>query len=116
MFCPKCGSEFEAGYTRCEECEADLVESLPLDEEQYTELVTIFEGDAEAAAVVRGKLESMGIEAWIQGDAAQSVFPNLSPVSVEVRAEDADAALEALVDVVALEEDADPGEEPGDQS
>ena len=118
MFCPKCLSEFEAGFTRCAECETDLVESLPSDEEEYTELVTVFEGDSEAAAVVRGKLESTGIEAWIDSEATRSVFPNLSPVSVQVRAEDASAARQVLVDVVALEEGIEPeqGVEPGEQA
>ena len=105
MFCPKCGSEFEEGYTRCEPCDADLVAALPVDEEEYTELVTVFEGDDEAAAVVRGKLESLGIDAWIEGEAARGVFPNLTPVAVQVRAEDADAALDALAEP----EDADEG-------
>jgi hypothetical protein len=111
MFCPKCLSEFEAGYTRCAECETELVESLASDVEEYTELVTVFEGDAEAAAVVRGKLESVGIEAWIEREGAQSVFPSLSPGAVQVRAEDAEAAFKALADVVALEEDAESGEQ-----
>ena len=118
MFCPKCRSEFEAGFTRCEECETDLVESLPSDEEEYTELVTVFEGDAEAAAVVRGKLESMGIVAWIEGEATRGVFPSLPPAAVQVRAEDAEAACQARVDVVALEEDAEPVEveDPGEEA
>ncbi len=106
MFCPQCRSEFEQGYTRCQECDTDLVEALPLDEEEYTELVTVFEGDGEAAAVVRGKLESTGIQAWIQGDAAHGVFPSLSPGVVQVRAEDEAAARQALADVVAVDEDA----------
>ena len=28
MFCPVCKSEFRTGFTRCEGCDADLVESL----------------------------------------------------------------------------------------
>ena len=28
MFCPVCQDEFRAGFTRCEDCDADLVESL----------------------------------------------------------------------------------------
>jgi hypothetical protein len=106
MFCPKCRSEFEGGYTRCDACDADLVETLPVDEEEYTDLVTVFEGDDETAAVIRAKLESVGIEAWIQGEAAHGVFPNLSPAAVQVRAEDSVAACQALEDVVALGEDA----------
>ena len=118
MFCPKCRSEFEAGYTRCAECDTDLVESLSSDEEESTELVTVYEGDAEAAAVVRAKLESAGIGAWIQGEGAQGLFPNLSPVAVQVRAEDAAAADTALGDVMALDENTvvDELENPSDES
>ncbi len=118
MFCPKCGSEFEVGFTRCETCETDLVESLPTEEEEYTELVLVFEGDAEAAAVVRGKLESAGIEAWIEGEGTHGVFPSLSPGAVQVRAEDEAAARQTLADAVALKEDAETLEEetPGDQA
>ena len=46
MFCPKCRSEFEAGYTRCAACDADLVESLPVDEEDYRDHMTIFASDS----------------------------------------------------------------------
>jgi hypothetical protein len=28
MFCPKCKSEYRFGFTRCEDCDVDLVESL----------------------------------------------------------------------------------------
>jgi hypothetical protein len=28
MFCPKCKAEYRVGFTRCEDCNADLVESL----------------------------------------------------------------------------------------
>jgi hypothetical protein len=117
MFCPVCGSEFEAGYTRCEQCETDLVESLSMDQEEYTDLVTVFEGDHEAASVVCAKLESVGVEAWIQGEAVRGVFPSLSPAAVQVRAEDEAAARQALADVVALEENAEAGngEDSGEQ-
>jgi hypothetical protein len=29
MFCPKCKTEYRDGFTRCIDCEIDLVESLP---------------------------------------------------------------------------------------
>lgn len=29
MFCPNCGLEYRPGFTRCNDCEVDLVETLP---------------------------------------------------------------------------------------
>jgi hypothetical protein len=29
MFCPKCKAEYRSGFTRCSDCEVDLVEHLP---------------------------------------------------------------------------------------
>jgi len=28
MFCPRCGAEYRSGFTRCSDCEVDLVPSL----------------------------------------------------------------------------------------
>ncbi len=138
MFCPKCRAEFEAGYTRCDACDADLVESLPVDEEEYTDpvtifasdsclydnpsvfkeytdLVTVFVGEEGPADIIRAKLQSCGIDAWVPTSmTARVIFaPNVGPSTVQVRAKDAEAACQALADVVPLDEDAvaDPGDE-----
>ena len=142
MFCPKCRSEFEAGYTRCAACDADLVESLPVDDEEYTgpltifasdsclydnpsvikeytDLNTVFEGEEGAAELVRARLKSCGIEAWLQTESyLRIVGPNLAPTRVKVRAEDAEAACKALEEVIPLDEDTaiDTGEDPGDEA
>lgn len=33
MFCPSCRGEFRAGFTRCRDCDVDLVEELPAEVE-----------------------------------------------------------------------------------
>jgi hypothetical protein len=30
LFCPKCGDEFQGGYTHCKNCNVDLVVELPM--------------------------------------------------------------------------------------
>ena len=131
MFCPKCRSEFEAGYTRCAACDADLIESLSVDEEEcreratifasdsclyhdspvikeYTDLVTVFQGDEGVASLVRAKLESCGIDACLQREPyLRLVVPILGQVLVQVRARDAEAACKMLEDAESLGEDAE---------
>ena len=143
MFCPKCRSEFEADYTRCDACDAGLVESLPVDEEEctepmtifasdsclydnpsvikeYTDLVTVFVGEEGEADLVRAKLASCGIDAWIPTAlTARFIFaPNVGPSTVQVRSKDAAAACKVLEAVIPLGEDTaiDFGEDPGDQA
>lgn len=38
MFCPKCRAEYRPGFTRCSDCEMDLVELLPLPNPQDPEV------------------------------------------------------------------------------
>jgi hypothetical protein len=49
MFCPNCKSEYRAGFTRCSDCDVDLVEALFAEEEiQWT---SVWNGDSQANCV-----------------------------------------------------------------
>ena len=133
MFCPNCRSEFEAGYTRCDACDADLVESLPEDGEEYTDhttifasdsclyhdspvikeytdLVTVFAGEEGTADIIRSKLQSCGIDAWLQREPYMRLeIPILGQfAALQVRARDAEAARKVLEDAESPGEDAEP--------
>ncbi len=62
------------------------------------ELVIVFDTDQESEAmVVRGLLESAGIEAIISGyDAPQDVLPGVGGVTVRVAPEDAEEARQLI--------------------
>jgi len=64
----------------------------------HEELVTVFDSDQESEAmVVRGLLESAGIEALIAGyDAPQDVLPGVGGVTVRVNPEDAEEARQII--------------------
>ena len=64
------------------------------------ELVAVFDSDQESEAmVVRGLLESAGIDAIIAGyDAPQDVLPGVGGVTVRVAPEDAEAARQLIAD------------------
>lgn len=77
----------------------------------HEELVAVFDTDQESEAmVVRGLLESAGIEAIITGyDAPQDVLPGVGGVVVRVSPEDADQA-RVLIEEYRTEGAAEEGE------
>jgi hypothetical protein len=66
--------------------------------EGHEELVKVFDTDEESEAmVVRGLLESAGIEAMIQNrEAPQDILPGVGGVVILVRPEDAEEARETI--------------------
>ncbi len=97
MYCPICRAEYREGFTQCSECDVKLVNDLPLEQTpEYENLVTVFEGDSNSAAVARTMVEGVGIESWAKDEGLHSIFPNLGPTGIEVRVEDEELALEVL--------------------
>ena len=68
--------------------------------QEHEELVKVFDTDEESEAmVVRGLLESAGIEAMIQNrEAPQDILPGVGGVVVLVRPEQAEEALETIAE------------------
>jgi hypothetical protein len=64
MFCPQCEAEYRPGFTRCSDCDVDLVEELPQETAQQVEALRIvWEGDSESDCVdVCRELQDAGIE------------------------------------------------------
>ena len=86
--------------------------------EGHEELVKVFDTDEESEAmVVRGLLESAGIEAMIQNrEAPQDILPGVGGVVILVRpdqAEEAEQTIEAYRNQPATDADEAISEEPG---
>src|SRR5260221_11524796 len=67
MKCPRCGSEYREGFTRCTDCDLELVPSAPPPEagdvRSHIELVKVFEGGNPAVIpLVESLFEDAGIE------------------------------------------------------
>ena len=69
-FCPKCASEFRSGFTRCEECDADLVPEKPvIPGIGWTERVAVYETtQADDALFVSSLLEGNGYSASVHNE------------------------------------------------
>ncbi|SRR5258708_16682042 len=95
MKCPKCGSEYREGFTRCTDCDEELIPSPPPEEDDdrsEIELVRVFEGGNPALiAVVKSLFEDAGIEYSTSSENLQELFAYnyaIGPVFFSVRRED----------------------------
>ena len=108
MFCPVCGDEYQAGYSRCDKCGVALVESLgPEPEPTPFELRTILEtGDQSLVVVAKSLLESAGIPCVARNERLQNLFgwgsigtgfnAAMGPIRLQVLRENEEVARELL--------------------
>lgn len=120
MYCPECGGEYREGFLECADCGVALVENPPEPEEHPDlDLVTVLEtGDPALLAVAESLLMDAEIPYLKRGDFLQDLFalgrfgtgsnPITGPVAVQVKKENAEAALQIL-DEIEAEEPSDSG-------
>jgi hypothetical protein len=109
-YCPQCGAEYREGFTRCSDCDVDLVPELPaegpnqeqvrFDPHDVPELVTIFTAGPMEAEIVRSLLESSGIPALVRHPGATGAYPvsvgMMGAGEVRVPVDRRDEALEVI--------------------
>ena len=111
MICPVCNSEYRDVFTRCNDCDVDLVERAPTSEgEPDVALVKVYEaGNAAIIPMIESLFASAGIEFMTKSEPIQDMFgwgrfgSNLNyligPVEFFVREEVADEA-RALIETL----------------
>lgn len=108
MYCPICKSEYVEGIYRCEECDADLVETLPEDipdriQKECEDYQCVFYPiSSQEVALVRMILEREKIPYFIKNDRLHGsiIFSIRGPGRIEVLvpASRADVSRRLLVD------------------
>lgn len=109
MFCPRCGDEYRPGFTRCSDCDVDLVENPParIEDAEPLELITVLEtGDQSMVAVARSVLEAANIPCIARNEKLQNLFGwgtigtgynvAMGPIRLQVLREDEEVARELL--------------------
>ena len=99
-FCPECGAEFEPHVRKCSDCRVDLVDSRPEVAESGKAQLKLVEvcraSDELEAQIIRGLLESNGIDCSFRGEAVRLTHSiavdGLAEVRILVRPEDAERA------------------------
>lgn len=98
MFCPKCGTEYREGFSVCADCNCDLVDELPPEEEpEFTEYVEIM-GTYNPAdvALVKSILDAENIAYYFNAEHFMNVRPLAELVRLMVKKDEAEKAKEIL--------------------
>ena len=105
MFCPQCRAEYRAGFTRCSDCDVELVKQLPVEPQpssgtDHPELVVVrtYQSPVDAD-LARMALEAAGIESMVGSDDQGGQSPGLAftqGIALLVRSEDVKDADEIL--------------------
>jgi hypothetical protein len=111
MFCPKCRSEFKEGVTFCEQCQTELVDTLPPEDEMvYQDLATVYTtGDEGLIGLIKSMMEEAGIPCFARSQGVQDLFalgrmgtgfsPIAGPVEIQVPKDRAEEAANLLQDI-----------------
>ncbi len=101
MFCPKCRTEYREGFYVCADCNSDLVDELPPEEEpEFTDYVEIM-GTYNPADVtlIKSILDSENITYYFNAEHFMYVQPLAHPVRLMVKTDEAEKAKEILRDL-----------------
>ncbi len=116
MFCPKCKSEYRAGFTRCEDCGVDLVESLdaPGNRAPGDDLsapVLLWSGfHTGTLEEIRAALEDANIAYNDEPLEARLLYASMrNPLEIWVQKADFDAARKLTAKQLAGDDDVPPG-------
>ncbi len=98
MFCPKCRIEYREGFYVCADCNSDLVDKLPPEEEpEFTDYVEIM-GTFNPAdvALIKSILDSENINYYFTSEHFMYVQPLAQPVKLMVKTDEAEKTREIL--------------------
>ena len=106
MICPECKAEYREGYTKCADCEVELVNTTALENEEsskpegiiFETVMTSF--NQGEIALAKSLLESNNIQCFVQGESFNSLFRTSIPVSIKVPEEYSNQAKEVLKELL----------------
>jgi len=105
MFCPKCKAEYREGFSRCADCDIDLVLEISPEPEpsvEYFDFIKIITfSSRHEAELAKSLLSVNGINAVVFGDDYGGIQPALSfstGVQLMVKEEDVEEATGILHD------------------
>ena len=107
MFCPVCKAEYRDGYTKCSDCNVDLVDKLPVkpvcEADTNIKFVKLLQtNDITDIVQIKSILDSEGVHYYIKGDLMRSIRP-LDNAVLMVNENEAEKAKELLKNIKLLQ-------------
>ena len=100
MFCPECKSEYRQGFTRCTDCDMDLVHELPSEEAEFVEYVQVLAThNAADISFIKSILDGEKIDYFLKGELFNQLEPPVQPAILMVRKEHVETANDLLRDL-----------------
>jgi len=100
MFCPECKSEYRQGFTRCTDCDMDLVHELPSEEAEFVEYVQVLAThNAADISFIKSILDSEEVEYFLKGELFNQLEPPVQPATLMVRKDQVETANDLLRDL-----------------
>jgi len=111
MFCPKCGYEYRDGFTRCADCNVELVHEPPAEGRSrhihtqpgrldYADFIEVMETpDYSFISFVRSLLDAEGLDTYLLGEHVSSIYPMSLGMKLMVRKDHAEEAMRIIDDV-----------------
>jgi len=100
MFCPKCKSEYRQGFTRCTDCDMDLVHELPSEEAEFVEYVQVLAThNAADISFIKSILDGEEVDYFLKGELFNQLEPPVQPAILMVRKDQVETANDLLRDL-----------------
>lgn len=101
MFCPNCKAEYVEGIKVCTDCNVELVDKLPLEENhdiKFTFTPFLKTNNMGDVAIIKSILDEQGIEYYIQGENMLYVLGTVDSAILNVRDDQLEIVKELLKD------------------
>jgi|SRR5208337_4320106 len=100
MFCPKCRAEYQPGYTKCSDCDIDLVPELPpLTPPEFLEFDEVLSTNSPSdVAFLKSILDEDNITYFFQGEHVAPYVYHALPMRLMIRRDQVQRAMEILKD------------------
>ncbi len=117
MFCPECKSEYRQDFTRCTDCDVDLVHELPSEEAEFVDYKQFLAThNAADIAVIKSILDGEEVDYFFKGELFNQLEPPVQPAILMVREDQVETANDLLKDLNVTFLSWNPNSAPDDES